>query len=1011
MTVTRSQRTYPLALTADPLNTGIVAAFDWASEDGSTTASNGKDHSGNAHHFTVPTAAPTIVTTAAGKGRDCSVGRTIGNNYYDAAGAVTLGMDVGTGPFSFFKRIRTPSYAPASNTMHGIGRLTDGDGIEKFVPYLYEVTSTNAWHWHVSIGNAAQLLWNSTGNPAIPPNTDSMLHVTRDASGTVKFYVNGVLISSATKTGDTTNFKSTTGGMHTIAGPYGSGNILDVVMLDDIYWNRELSAAEVAAHAANPYSYYANAAPADSITATAPASGATVSAASIAVSGTYAGGTAPTSIEASFNGGAYQTLVSNPTGGVFSGTLTGQVAGTGTLTVRTKSGSTVVATATVSNVTAVSDSISFATPPTTTNGAVPYRTFQRDGTNKASVRITGTYSGSPTSIQYSWGGSAWATLVATPSGGTFDATVNLQGPAQGDLAVRFGNNTAITASIPAIGVGDVYMVIGQSNNVGKSPVYVAPVAPAAHPTWVSTELGKDGVWKQHRETSSAIFDDGANATYPVQVDPSPAGSYFGALASKIMAGGVPVAFVPCALGSTSIATWAVSTATTTLYGAALARAAQIGDHKAVIWWQGEADTFSTPTQAEHEASLNALINDWFARTGRKWFVWAINATGCGSNFQPIHDAIVHVGQTNTNCSGYADLNGAFTSSVHYGTLAEIAEVSKRTFASINTAYSYVTDTTGPTMAGSIAVSNQSQSGYTLAWQAATDDIAVAGYEVSIDGGASYTNVGNVLTYAVSGRPASTTDQVRVRAYDAASNRSPTPLSGAATTSAAPAGADTTAPTMVGSLSSSGITQTGYTLSWQAATDNVGTTGYEYSTDGGTTYATVGNVLSVTVTGKAASTTYQNRVRAFDAAGNRSAPLALPVTTLAASSGGGGILSFSPSTARTLKVLAASLTFEGGAFWDMTNPKRPVGTKDPDSTIDVTFDWSDVLTDIQDTIAHVDFILAGGLTGGDSHANGALATVFVAAGVSAEVSITCRITTNSVPPRIEDRTAYLKMVDQ
>ncbi len=52
MTVARSPRNYPLTLTADALNTGIVAAFDWAAEDGSTTLANGKDHRGHAHDWT-----------------------------------------------------------------------------------------------------------------------------------------------------------------------------------------------------------------------------------------------------------------------------------------------------------------------------------------------------------------------------------------------------------------------------------------------------------------------------------------------------------------------------------------------------------------------------------------------------------------------------------------------------------------------------------------------------------------------------------------------------------------------------------------------------------------------------------------------------------------------------------------------------------------------------------------------------------------------------------------------
>ncbi len=54
--------------------------------------------------------------------------------------------------------------------------------------------------------------------------------------------------------------------------------------------------------------------------------------ASIPITGTYTG--TPTNIEADFNGGGYATVATGPTGGTFSGTLTGQAEGQGTLTVR-----------------------------------------------------------------------------------------------------------------------------------------------------------------------------------------------------------------------------------------------------------------------------------------------------------------------------------------------------------------------------------------------------------------------------------------------------------------------------------------------------------------------------------------------------------------------------------------------------------------------------------------------------------------------------------------------------
>lgn len=90
--------------------------------------------------------------------------------------------------------------------------------------------------------------------------------------------------------------------------------------------------------------------------------------------------------------------------------------------------------------------------------------------------------------------------------------------------------------------------------------------------------------------------------------------------------------------------------------------------------------------------------------------------------------------------------------------------------------------------------------------------------------------------------------------------------------------DTEAPTVPANLASSGIGETSYTLSWDASTDNVGVTNYQYRIDGGVEVAT-GNVTSTQVTGLTESTTYSNEIRSVDSSGNFSAwSAAVNVTT-------------------------------------------------------------------------------------------------------------------------------------
>ncbi|KUN81441.1 beta-mannosidase [Streptomyces griseoruber] len=85
-------------------------------------------------------------------------------------------------------------------------------------------------------------------------------------------------------------------------------------------------------------------------------------------------------------------------------------------------------------------------------------------------------------------------------------------------------------------------------------------------------------------------------------------------------------------------------------------------------------------------------------------------------------------------------------------------------------------------------------------------------------------------------------------------------------------ADTQAPTTPGTPTASAVTATSATLTWTAATDNIGVTGYDVvRVAGGTESAVAASTTNgVTVTGLSASTAYTFAVYARDAAGNRSA---------------------------------------------------------------------------------------------------------------------------------------------
>jgi chitodextrinase len=176
------------------------------------------------------------------------------------------------------------------------------------------------------------------------------------------------------------------------------------------------------------------------------------------------------------------------------------------------------------------------------------------------------------------------------------------------------------------------------------------------------------------------------------------------------------------------------------------------------------------------------------------------------------------------------------------------------------------DTTAPSTPAGLTATAVSSSQINLSWAAATDNVGVTGYNV-FRGGIQIATLGAVTTFQNTGLTPSTTFSYTVRAFDAAGNASALSSLASATTPAAP---DTTAPSTPAGLTATAVSSSQINLSWAAATDNVGVTGYNVYL-AGTQIATLGAVTTFQNTGLTASTTYSYTVRAFDAAGNVSAP--------------------------------------------------------------------------------------------------------------------------------------------
>lgn len=125
------------------------------------------------------------------------------------------------------------------------------------------------------------------------------------------------------------------------------------------------------------------------------------------------------------------------------------------------------------------------------------------------------------------------------------------------------------------------------------------------------------------------------------------------------------------------------------------------------------------------------------------------------------------------------------------------------------------------------------------------------------------------------------------------------------------------------------------------------------------------------------------------------------------------MSFIPSKARTIVIGAGLKPFSAeGDFWDVSDQKKPRGRKDPNATIDITFDFRPWLADMGNAgIAGATCILSGIQDAGQYAENGKV-TIFLSGGTAGqEVSITCRPTTDTTPSRTDDRTVYLTIAEQ
>ena len=185
------------------------------------------------------------------------------------------------------------------------------------------------------------------------------------------------------------------------------------------------------------------------------------------------------------------------------------------------------------------------------------------------------------------------------------------------------------------------------------------------------------------------------------------------------------------------------------------------------------------------------------------------------------------------------------------------------------------DTTAPTDPTGLTVTSASATGISLSWSASTDNVAVASYNLFLNG----TKIASTAAtnYSFGGLSCGTSYTLGVQAYDAAGNRSAQTSIVAATSPCL----DSSAPTAPTGLLVTAASSTSISILWNPSFDNVGVSGYDVFVNGSKIGSTP--LTNYTFGGLTCAMSYTLSVDAYDAAGNASARTSVTAATGACAS--------------------------------------------------------------------------------------------------------------------------------
>lgn len=263
---------------------------------------------------------------------------------------------------------------------------------------------------------------------------------------------------------------------------------------------------------------------------------------------------------------------------------------------------------------------------------VPRMVFQRNLANEALVTVTGMASPTATTIEARFvplatgqgSVTAWTTLPFLSGSKAFRGQVTVTaGWYRLDVRSKAGNTILSQTKVNRVGVGEVFIIAGQSNAFGG----IERGLVAAEDRVMCVDFKQDSLSEQLLPLQFSHINYGSN------MGPSQPPHMYGLLGDKLVQRlNVPVLFIGAALGGTSSTEWRQSAAgnigTTpnpSVYrrlGAVLLHYIARTGARAVLWHQGESDINSS-TQTYFD-NMKYVIEKSRQQVGSKPLAWVIS---------------------------------------------------------------------------------------------------------------------------------------------------------------------------------------------------------------------------------------------------------------------------------------------------------------------------------------------------------------------------------------------------